>query len=130
MSRNWITLHRPISNRVSTHLPLATSARTFTLSSHSQGYYNSYSHTGDTNNSDDKTGSNKPEPTSQKSAPAKANTGSKDLDPDIIKGPGGLTMTQIGKLVQQSRVRDLEQNALKQKQQQQRQNSASSKSSK
>jgi hypothetical protein len=30
------------------------------------------------------------------------------LDPDKIKGPGGLTMTQIGKLVQQSRARDLE----------------------
>ncbi|KAK3837355.1 MAG: hypothetical protein J3R72DRAFT_197895 [Linnemannia gamsii] len=30
------------------------------------------------------------------------------LDPDKIKGPGGLTMTQIGRLVQQSRARDLE----------------------
>ncbi|KAG0084179.1 hypothetical protein BGZ93_006501 [Podila epicladia] len=30
------------------------------------------------------------------------------LDPDKIKGPGGLTMTQIGKMVQGSRARDLE----------------------
>ncbi|KAF9315186.1 hypothetical protein BG003_003423 [Podila horticola] len=43
------------------------------------------------------------------------------LDPDKIKGPGGLTMTQIGKLVQESRARDLEH----QKKQQQQQQSSS-----
>ncbi|ORZ27523.1 hypothetical protein BCR41DRAFT_346928 [Lobosporangium transversale] len=32
----------------------------------------------------------------------------KTLDPDKIKGPGGLTMTQIGRLVKESRTRDLE----------------------
>ncbi|KAF9214879.1 hypothetical protein CPC16_003671 [Podila verticillata] len=42
------------------------------------------------------------------------------LDPDKIKGPGGLTMTQIGKLVQESRARDLEH----QKKQQQQQSSS------
>lgn len=39
------------------------------------------------------------------------------LDPDKIKGPGGLTITQIGKLVQESRARDLE-HQKKQRQQQ------------
>ncbi|KAF9287055.1 hypothetical protein BGZ74_001169 [Mortierella antarctica] len=45
------------------------------------------------------------------------------LDPDKIKGPGGLTMTQIGKMVQESRARDLEH----QKKQQQQQQSSSPK---
>ncbi|KAG0027356.1 hypothetical protein BGZ81_005692 [Podila clonocystis] len=39
------------------------------------------------------------------------------LDPDKIKGPGGLTMTQIGKLVQESRARDLEHQKKQQQQQ-------------
>ncbi|KAF9207369.1 hypothetical protein BGZ49_000615 [Haplosporangium sp. Z 27] len=58
--------------------------------------------------------STKPSPTANPSG----------LDPDKIKGPGGLTMTQIGKLIQESRAKDLEHQAKKQQQQQ------SSKSSK
>ncbi|KAF9185000.1 hypothetical protein BGZ51_002995 [Haplosporangium sp. Z 767] len=63
------------------------------------------SHNSNNNSSNSRTGSQTPS--------SKTN-----LDPDKIKGPGGLTMTQIGKLVQQSRARDLEHQAKKQHQQQ------------
>ncbi|KAF9428279.1 hypothetical protein BGZ94_002910 [Podila epigama] len=49
--------------------------------------------------------------------------GSNALDPDKIKGPGGLTMTQISRLVQESRAKDLE-HQKKQQQQQQQQSSS------
>ncbi|KAF9941313.1 hypothetical protein BGZ67_005364 [Mortierella alpina] len=117
-SNRLIALHQRIRTRVPIHSLQAVLARTFTSSGFRQGYYNSYSHTGNNNDRDDKTPSNKPEPTSQKPASSNGSAGSKALDPDTIKGPGGLTMTQIGKLVQQSRARDLEQKALKQQQQQ------------
>ncbi|KAF9170038.1 hypothetical protein BGX20_009521 [Mortierella sp. AD010] len=48
-----------------------------------------------------------------------SNSGTSGLDPDKIKGPGGLTMTQIAKMVQESRAKDLEHTAKKQQQQQQ-----------
>ncbi|KAG0002307.1 hypothetical protein BGZ80_003419 [Entomortierella chlamydospora] len=48
-----------------------------------------------------------------------SNSGTSGLDPDKIKGPGGLTMTQIAKMVQESRAKDLEHMAKKQQQQQQ-----------
>ncbi|KAI8603779.1 hypothetical protein EDD21DRAFT_368134 [Dissophora ornata] len=47
---------------------------------------------------------------------SKSTTAGKGMDPDKIKGPGGLTMTQIGKLVQQSHAKDLEHQAKKQQQ--------------
>ncbi|KAF9100080.1 hypothetical protein BGX27_000489 [Mortierella sp. AM989] len=54
------------------------------------------------------------------SKPTTATTNSrsnpKGLDPDKIKGPGGLTMTQIGKLVQESHAKDLEHMAKKKQQ--------------
>ncbi|KAF9299485.1 hypothetical protein BGZ88_006525 [Linnemannia elongata] len=51
-----------------------------------------------------------PSPSRSSNSSTTSNSSNKDskLDPDKIKGPGGLTMTQIGKLVQQSRARDLE----------------------
>ncbi|KAK3812601.1 MAG: hypothetical protein JOS17DRAFT_463659 [Linnemannia elongata] len=51
-----------------------------------------------------------PSPSRSSKSSTTSNSSNKDskLDPDKIKGPGGLTMTQIGKLVQQSRARDLE----------------------
>ncbi|KAF9979779.1 hypothetical protein BGZ65_006034, partial [Modicella reniformis] len=56
------------------------------------------------------------ESTVQSAAPK---TNSNGLDPDKIKGPGGLTMTQIGKLVQESRTKDLEHQAKTKQQYQQ-----------
>ncbi|KAF9584993.1 hypothetical protein BGW38_004343 [Lunasporangiospora selenospora] len=41
------------------------------------------------------------------------------LDPDKIKGPGGLTMSQISRLVQESHSKDAEHMKKKQQQQQQ-----------
>ncbi len=120
LSGRLIALQSLVHTRVSILSPRSVSARTFTLWSQSQGYYNSYSNTGNSNDSDDKTQSSKPEPTPQKPISTKPSKGAKGLDPDTIKGPGGLTMTQIGKLVQQSRAKDLEQKTLSQQQQQQR----------
>ncbi|CAO3564832.1 unnamed protein product [Mortierella alpina] len=121
--RSLIARHQRTSTRVSVHSLQAVAARAFSLSSHTRGYYNSYSNTGDHNDNGDKTTSKKPETTSQKPPSSKA------LDPDTIKGPGGLTMTQIGKLVQESRAKDMEQKALR-NQQQQQQRPGSSKESK
>ncbi|KAF9571465.1 hypothetical protein EC968_000496 [Mortierella alpina] len=126
-SRSLIALHQRTCAGRSIHSPQAVSARTITFSSQALGYYNSYSDKGISDDKDDKPRSNKPKPTSQKSASTETAASSKALDPDTIKGPGGLTMTQIGKLVQQSRARDLEQKALKQQQQQHRTSSKGSK---
>jgi hypothetical protein len=43
------------------------------------------------------------------------------LDPDKIKGPGGLTMTQIGRLVRESHAKDVDHRAKVQQQQEQKQ---------
>ncbi|KAI7827503.1 hypothetical protein BC939DRAFT_445428 [Gamsiella multidivaricata] len=61
-----------------------------------------------------RTYSNRTGPSSNSTAKS---TDSKALDPNKIKGPGGLTMTQIGRLVRQSHAKDLEHQAKKRDQQ-------------